>query len=65
MTAVAPAKLVRIKLFSEITGYSEKAVRAKIDKGEWREGVHYHKPDGTILIDLEAYYQWARNTQSA
>jgi hypothetical protein len=63
-TPVAPPRYVRISLFAQLTGYSEKAVRRKIDSGAWREGVHYRKaPDGAILVDLEGYEQWA--TQSA
>jgi hypothetical protein len=57
---ISPARLVRVSLFAQLTGYSEKAVRNKIDRGDWREGVHFHKaPDGALLMDLEAYYQWA------
>jgi hypothetical protein len=42
------------------TGYSEDAIRSKIKRGEWLEGVVWIKaPDGRILIDLEGYEKWA------
>ncbi|GIZ54044.1 hypothetical protein [Noviherbaspirillum aridicola] len=48
-----------IPLFCRITGYTEKAVRRKIQDGKWIEGRHYRKaPDGHITMDLQAYYRW-------
>jgi hypothetical protein len=42
------------------TGYTEDAIRSKIKRGEWLEGVVWIKaPDGRILIDLEGYEKWA------
>ncbi len=58
----APAihlQYVLIPLFSELTGYSEKAIRCKIQEGVWLEGKHYRRaPDGRITMDIQAYYSW-------
>lgn len=55
--------LVRIKKFSELSGYSEQAVRKKIYDGHWREGKHFFKaPDGRINIDIVEVQKWMRRT---
>jgi hypothetical protein len=54
-------RFVLINRFAELTGYSEKAVRCKIDEGVFIQGVHYKKaPDGRISIDLETYARWVQ-----
>lgn len=59
MRAGIHVKFVMIPVFIEITGYSDKAVRRKIEEGIWRNGVHFRKsPDGHIHIDMPAYYAW-------
>jgi hypothetical protein len=56
-------KWITIKKFSEHTGYTEKAVRAKIDRGQWPQGPLWMKsPDHRIQINLEAYYRWVEGT---
>jgi hypothetical protein len=63
---VAPAALVRLPLFELITGYTEKAVRRKIEDGVWVEGRQYVRaPDGAVLIDMEGFYKWARGDKRA
>lgn len=53
--------LVLIHKAAEVTGYSEKAIRRKIEDGVWRQGSEYVKaPDSHIMIDLKAVEQWAR-----
>lgn len=58
----APAiyvKYVLIPVFCALTGYTDKAVRRKIQDGKWIQGKHYRKaPDGHITINLEEYYEW-------
>ena len=54
-------KYVLLPLFAVMTGYSEKAVRNKIQEGVWLQGKHYRKaPDGRITMDMEEYYQWVQ-----
>lgn len=54
--------LVLIRKAAEATGYTEKAIRRKIEEGTWRQGLEYVKaPDNHILIDLKAVEQWARS----
>ena len=45
-------------MFAGMTGYSEKAVRRKIEDGVWIQGKHYQKaPDGRITMNLQEYYK--------
>ena len=46
---------------SEVIGYSQKAIRRKIETGVWMEGYEYIRaPDGRILIDIAGFEKWAR-----
>ena len=66
MLPVAPARYVRLPLFEAVTGYTEKAVRRKIEDGVWLEGRQYRRaPDGAILMDLEGYYRWVEGDTRA
>lgn len=61
MTHCPPVQLkwVLVPVFYNLTGYTDKAVRAKIEQGVWVQGKHYRKvPDGRITMDLQAYYLW-------
>ena len=50
-----------IKKASEITGYSESAIRNKINIGMWPEDVVWKwGPDAVQLILMEGYSKWAR-----
>lgn len=52
-------KYLTIRKFSVESGYTEEAIRSKIKRGEWLEGVHWKKaPDGRVLMNPEAYEQW-------
>lgn len=53
------ARYIRLPLFEKLTGYSQKAVRRKIESGAWIEGREYRRaPDGHIIVDLQGYYKW-------
>lgn len=53
---------VTISRFTELSGYSEDAVRSKIKRGDWLENVIWTKaPDGRILINIEGYEWWVQN----
>jgi hypothetical protein len=55
-------KFVMIPVFTQITGYTEKAVRRKIEENIWRNGKHYRRsPDGHIHMDMPEYYKWIEN----
>jgi hypothetical protein len=57
-------KWVLIPVFSTLTGYTEKAVRGKIEQGVWLEGVHYrHAPDGRIHMNLEEHEKWVEGAK--
>jgi len=50
---------VLIPAFAALTGYTEKAIRRKIEDGVWLENKHYKKaPDGRITMNLQEYYKW-------
>jgi hypothetical protein len=50
---------VTIKKCSELCGYSEDTIRAKIKKGQWLIDSHFNKaPDGRILINLKGVNKW-------
>ena len=61
---VQPARYVRISLFCAITGFTERAVRHKIEEGEWRLGEHYVKRGRIVLMDMEGYYRWAEEEKA-
>ncbi len=59
---VTPAPYVLIPLAAAMTGYSEKAIRRKIEEGHWVEGREWRKaPDGHILISLKGFEKWAES----
>jgi hypothetical protein len=52
-------RYVLIPKFCAESGYSEKAVRRKIEEGIWLQNRHYRRaPDGHILIDLQGVERW-------
>ena len=58
------SQYVLISKFAEITGYSVKAIRRKMERGQWRQNVHYVKaPDGHPSFSLEAYARWVEGAK--
>lgn len=50
---------VTISRASELTGYSEAAIRTKCQSNEWAEGVVWkYGPDGRVLVMLQGYNRW-------
>jgi len=59
-------KYVRLKLFAEQSGYTEKAIRRKIEEGIWVQNREYRRaPDGSLVIDVEGYNRWVEGSQAA
>lgn len=54
---------VLLPLFCSLTGYSEKAVRRKIEEGIWLQGKHYRKVCGRIHMSMEAYNKWVEQAE--
>ncbi len=54
-------KYKTISAMASETGYSEKAIRHKIAKGIWSDGITVKAPDGRILISVEGYNEWVEN----
>jgi hypothetical protein len=63
--AAPPARVmnwVRIKKAAEYSGYTEKAIRRKMQDGVWLQGILWTKaPDGCIFINLEAVETWIKS----
>lgn len=54
--------LVTIKKLADESGYTEDALRSKIARGDFAQGVHYIKaPDGRIHFIVEAYLRWVES----
>lgn len=59
MNDIVQVRWMLIPLFAKLTGYTEKAIRRKIEDGVWLQGKHYRRaPDGRITFDLQEYYRW-------
>ncbi len=55
-------RYIRLNHFEQLTGYTQKAVRRKIEEGHWIEGREYRRaPDGHILVDMQGYEKWVEN----
>lgn len=53
------AGYLRILKFCELTGYTEKAIKANIQKGLWCENRVWRKAlDGRVMINVEAFNKW-------
>lgn len=60
------ARFVTIKKCSELTGYSEMAIRSKISDGVWLErNVWVKAPDGRVLINMDGYEAWVQRGSSS
>jgi hypothetical protein len=58
-------KLITIKKLSDESGYSENALRSKIARGDFAEGIHYIKsPDGRVQFYVEAYEKWVESNNT-
>lgn len=56
---MATPKYVTIEKFSNLSGYTKRAIEAKINKGVWAQGYQYRRaPDKRILVDIEMYEKW-------
>jgi hypothetical protein len=55
---------ITIAKFAKETGYSEKAVRRKIEDQKWPDSLWRKAPDGHILINIEEYEKWVGNTKA-
>jgi hypothetical protein len=60
--------LITLPKLAMESGYTEHAIRSKIARGDFAEGVHFIKaPDGRIHFYLQEYYKWvvSKNTAAA
>ncbi len=52
---------VTIQKLAADTGYSVQALRAKINRGDFIQGLHWRKSrDGRIQFNIEAYNSWVK-----
>ena len=55
-----------VRRASQVTGYTENAIRTKISTGVWPEGLVWKwAPDGVQLIDFEGFNLWCQRTGKA
>jgi hypothetical protein len=60
------APYVVIEKAAEITGYTRRAIEAKIERGIWLEGqVWFRAPDGRRLISIRGFEQWVEQGSKA
>lgn len=58
-------KAVTIKIFSQLSGYTDKAVRNKIYRGIWVKNIHYSKSiEGHITINIPAVESWIQGVDA-
>ena len=61
--------MVRYKTISQFaveSGYTEAAIRSKIQDGTWPKGqVWRHAPDNKPLIDVEGYEEWVESAAAS
>ena len=56
-------KYITAKKLAEESGYTEDALRAKVLRGDFAEGVHYRRsPDGRIQFNVEEYTKWVESS---
>lgn len=61
---VNAARFVTVDLAGTITGLGESAVRKRIERGIWLEGVHWRRaPDSRIWIDMKGVEKWVEGTE--
>ena len=65
-TPAVHLEYVLIPVFCALVGYTDKAVRRKIQDGVWLEGKHYRKaPDGHIMMNMPEIYKWVESNHRA
>lgn len=58
-------RFVLINKLAEMSGYTEKAIRRKIERGELLEGKHFiRSPDNRLQFDLEEWDKWVISESS-
>jgi hypothetical protein len=56
---------VTARKLSELSGYSEEAIRQKKKKGIWAEGKHWRKaPDNRIVFNTKSIDEWLSGTRA-
>lgn len=57
--------LITIKKLAIETGYTEFAIRSKIARGDFAEGIHFVKaPDGRIHFKIKEYLSWVESSHT-
>lgn len=50
---------ITVKKFSELSGYTAKAIYNKVERGTWKNNIHWRKaPDGRLFICVESIEEW-------
>lgn len=65
-TPSAYAEYVRIPKAAELTGYTDRAINAKIDTGVWAYGeVWTYTPQGERVVIMKGYNRWVESGRAA
>lgn len=56
-----PLRNVPLEQYCEMSGETTTAIRTRIFRGEWAEGIQYIKKHGRIYIILEGVDQWVES----
>lgn len=57
---------LRLDKFCAATGWTDKAIRRMIEKGEWIDGREYSRtPSNRILISITGYEAWVSHYRKA
>jgi len=54
---------LRIKKFCELTGWTENAIRQRIQRGDWIDGLEYTRINKTVLISVKGYESWVEKNR--
>jgi hypothetical protein len=55
---------VTVAKFAAESGYSEQAIRKKVNDRKWPDAVWHKAPDGHILINIAEYERWVESDPS-
>ena len=62
---VIQLKWILLEKFCALSGYSENAIRIKLSRGIWIDGVMALTRAGKIHVNVVEYYKWLENVKLA
>ena len=65
LNALNAIKWITIKAFSEVTGFTQEAIKAKRARGIWRDGDITKKTCNTVFVNVQRYNEWVEAGDAA